>query len=353
MSTVEIPSKREYVIEGENLWMLPGLTDPHIACGMPEDDQWLATLESAIKGGVTSVVDVPTIDHPCETSQELQNKKISVEKRLNELNMPLSYSLYAKGNSKKLDEVGIEKKLIVGSLILLDRESMDLNERNWDRLFQLAAWEDLPVVINSRSENGWRKTGNRPGKTLLETALYYAEKQSARLYVLNVASQEEIDLIEGARRKSLLVYAETTPQYLFPFEDGVVDFLWDAIDKGIIETIGSGYNVDFSNEIRLRSEGFEFDSANPQFLLPMLLTAYHSGKITLDKIVSATRVNLPDVLGIERKDQDVVLVNLDKEKEIVYMRGAQARHKKLKGWPAYTVLKGEVFQIEDQLIHLT
>lgn len=343
-TTLKISSHKDQVLEADGLLLLPGLIDTHISCGSPKQGNWLFAIESAVRGGVTTIVDIPSQDLACETKKELELKKELVEKRLLDLRIPLRYAMYGKGNSKHLDDIGLEKKLILGSILLLTPEDAALEDRVWERIFQLAAWEDFPIVINSRNENAWGELALKPAKdTVLGKALRFAEKQNTRLYVLNVATQQEIDLIGDARRRSLLVYAETTLQHLFPRDGTKVKFLWDALNQGIIETIGSGYRADVMNNDRMSIQGVEFDFSNPQFLLPMLLTAHLEGKITLENIVRSTRINVYDVIKIERKDQDVVLVDLEKEQVLQRHFDGSVREKRLKGWPVYTIIKGEIF----------
>lgn len=343
-ATLKLNSSNEHVLEADGLLCLPGLIDSHISCGSPEEKNWLFTVESAIRGGVTSMIDIPSKAFQCETKDELEFKSQLVKKRLSELHIPLGYYLYGKGNSDRMDEIALEKKLIIGSILLLTPEDYDLKDQYWDRIFQLAAWEDLPVVINSRNENAWRHPMAKPSdETMLEKAFRYAEKQNTRLYVLNVATQKEIDLLGDARRRSLLLYAETTPQHLFPQDGSNANFLWDALNKGIIETVGSGYHADMVSNERVALQGEQLDFLNPNLLLPLLLTAHHEGKVTLETIVRLTRVNLFDVFKIERKDQDIVLIDLNKEKTLERTYQGNKRQMKLKGWPVYTIIKGEIF----------
>ena len=265
---------------------------------------------------MTTLIDIPSGERPSATKNELEIKKEQVEKRLLELGIPLRFFFYGKGNSNHVEEMGLEKQLILGSLIILSREHVELDDETWNRIFQLAAWEDFPVIINSRNENSWSVHLHQSNETLLDKAIHYAEKQNTRLYVLNVSTQQELDLIEDARRKSLLVYAETTAQHLLPHSGSDVDFLWEAVNRGVVEILGSGYIADQKNEESIRFQGQEYDFLNPIFFLPLFLTEYLKGKISLEAIIRATRINLYDILKIERKDQDIVLVDLEREESV-------------------------------------
>jgi dihydroorotase len=300
------------------------------------------------------VLDSPSPDLPCENKQDLMQKRENVDQHLLDLHIPLHYLLYNKGNSKYIDEMGVEKSLIIGSMIVLTPDHEALEERFWNRIFQMAAWEDLPIVINSRDENSWQHAKFKgPDETLLEKAIYYAESQNARLVVLNIATPDELDLIEQARDRSLLIYAETTPLHLFPQEPSRVDFLWDALQRGAIDIIGSGYRSDVQDQERLLWSGENFDFSNPVFLLPLLLSAYHEGKMTLENIVRVTRGNLHDIFSLEKKDIDLVLIDLEEEHVVQRVSKNQSIEMKLKGWPVYTIVKGEIFTPSKGGVHLT
>lgn len=331
------------------LLLFPALIDPHISLGSPDREEWVFGIDSVVRGGITTILDIPSKDSPSENKQELNQKKLLVEKQLANLKMPLHYFPYVKGNSAHIEELGAQKHLIMGSLLLFKPNDSALDDWLWDRIFQIAAWEDLPIVINSRKENTWQHANFKlPDETLLEKAIYYAERQNTRLYVLNISTQHEIELIQKARSRSLLVYAETTPTYLFPKNPSQADFLWEALNRGIIETIGSGYDVEEQRSEKLSWQGIIFDFLNPIFLLPLLLTAYHERKITLENIVRLTKINLYDIFKLDRRDENFVLVDLEKEQLIQRIGDMQSKpnEMKLKGWPEYIILKGNVFKSE-------
>lgn len=313
---LQIASQQEQTLEANGLLVLPALIDSHISLGLPERGNWATAIHSLVESGFTTVLDIPSID---ENLHDLEKKKQRIDQSLATLKIPLTYYLYGKGNSADLDAMGFEKKNMVGSVILIHDHS-ELSEKMWDRIFQMAAWKDLPVLINTQNEKPKTK------ENLLDKAISYAEKQNARLYVLNIATQEELDLVKKGRARSLLIYTETTPQHLIQ-----ADFLWDAIHRGEIEAIGSGYQV----EAQGQEQGQEI--SNPSFLLPYLMTAHLEGKITLERLVHLTRTSLFDIFEIETwKSKDFVLVDLEKERSLSGM--------KLKGWPAYTIMKGEIFK---------
>ncbi len=351
---VQIHSSRDYVLDAKGrLLMLPGLIDSHISIGSPHQNNWSFIIESIMRGGITTILDSPFLDLPNESVSDLIEKKKLVDKQLAQLNIPLRYFMYSKGNSEYVEEMGLEKTFIQGSMILLTPDHQAVDDSAWNRLFQRAAWEDFPVVVNSRNENTWPQAKfKRADETLLDKAIHYAEKQNTRLYILNVATREEIELIQQARSRALLIYAETTPQHLFPIDASQADFLWDALNSGVIEIVGSGYQHEVQNQERLLYQDGNFDFLDPLFLLPLLLTAYHEGKTTIENIVRLTRANLYDIFKLEN-NEDIVLVDLEEEQIAQRTSKDRSIEMKLKGWPLYTIMNGEIFTFSKTGSHLT
>lgn len=355
MTDVRVNSDQEHSLDAQGrLLLLPGFIDPHISLGSPDRENWAFGVESAVRGGVTTVLDIPIEDASNQSKNQFEQKKASVDQHLADLQIPLHYFPYVQGNSQHIEELGVTKGLTLGMLLLFTPEHQVLDERIWNRIFQIAAWKDMPIVINSRNENSWLQAKFKSlNETLLEKSIYYAEKQNTRLYVLNIATQNELDLIQEARSRSLLIYAETTPRHLFPQHTHQADFLWEALNSGVIETIGSGFHVEGEEQERLLWQGANFAFSNPLFLLPLLLTAYHKQKMTLENLVRLTRVNLYDIFKLDRSKEDVVLIDLEKEQIVQRLNKNQSTELKLKGWPEYVIMNGHLFKSTTGDSHLT
>ncbi len=341
-----IPSSQDHTIEaGGKLLLLPGLVDPHICFGSinEENHNWDLAISSAIRGGLTTVIEIPNQQIPCNNQENLKKKRQEIDKRLSNLKIPLHYFLYANADLEEVEGIGLSKKLIKGIVIRLDPNKKEELDDQWDRVFQMAAWENLPIIVNSCNENTreeFKIWGHH--ETLLEKAIYYAERQNTRLYILNVATQQEIDLIQDARRRSLLIYAETTPQHLFQQDISKSDCLWKALNEGVIETLGSGYNADHQSKERALFRGSNFSFLDPIFFLQLLLTARQEGKISIEQIVRLISVNIHDIFEMQ-ETHDVVLVDLEKEEVVQKISKNRTVNMALKGWPIYTIVQGNVF----------
>lgn len=348
VTNYEIPSSKVFTIDAkEKLLLFPGVIDPHICFGSPDTQNWKLAIQSAIRGGITTAIEVPSEALPNNTKKDLEQKNRRIAKGLSDLNIPLNhlnYLLYSGSNLEEVDQLGMEKQMIKGIVIHLDYEKGEVLDHHWDNLFRLAAQEDIPIVINAWNENSkWPKA--KKEKTLLEKAIDHVEKWSNRLYVLNVSTQKEIDLIQEARKRALLVFAETTPQHLFPEDLSKADHLWKALNNNVIETLGSGCVVNSHGHDTIFYNGENHSPSDPIFFLPFLITAVHEKKISLDKLVSLTSHNIRDIFELH-KTLDFTLVDVETEQTIQRTHSGRSVDIKLKGWPVYTILKDHIFSSE-------
>lgn len=329
---IRVQSIKNQILDAEGHLIIPGIVDSHISLGSPEAKKWSLTVKSLLEGGITNVVDIPSLGFHYKKKREVEEKKSQMEDALSNSQVPLFYFIYGQGNWAFTEEIGLQKKLIVGVMISFDF----LEESKWDRIFQMAGWEDLPIIIDL-------KTAPKADDSFLEKVIHFVEKQSVRLYVLNVSTENEIKLIEKARSRALLIYAETTMENLFT--SSAKEYLWEGLNRGTIETIGSGYKVDefHENDKKISYKGEIYDFKSPLFILPQLITSYRQGKITLECIVRITRANIYDILNLENKNEDFVIIDLNEERKISVIEKGETNEINLVGWPKHVILKGQLY----------
>ena len=311
----------------KKLLLFPGFFDPHICLGPLSEESWEIALHSGIRGGVTTLIDLPCQEFPCRTKEEIEEKKEAVQKRLFDLNLPLEPYFYATIDMENVEGMGQIKKLIKGALFLDFQKRWD--DHQFEHLFNMAALKDVPLVIDAK-------------KSHLEKAIHYAEKESARLLALNVHTKEHIELIEKAKKHSVLILGETTPAHLFSDDESEREMLFDAIKRDIIESIGSGFYAEHRGEVRALIRGSDFSFQDPILVLPLLFNAYHQGEISLEKIAQITHFNISEFLELKRSS-DMILVDLEEEELMRKIIGEEIQDFKLKGWPLYTIIKGHIF----------
>lgn len=330
-SDFTVPSTEDTTLDAmSRLFLIPGIVDTHIHLNSLNREDWHHDLLFAIKAGITTVLDCPI-----KTSfQNLKERKKLIETYLSDLQLPMDHFFYFRATQENIKEIGLSKALIKG--VYLPEESLLGNETNFaDRVFQIAAIEDFPMIVNLREQPVLGPTSNQKSLEILEKALFFAEKWNVRLLLLSVALEEELTLIQEAKNRILLIYSETTPEILLSLDDNT--HLWEAIKDNRIDCIGSGYYSPATYNIKNQ----EIPSF-PAFLLATLLTAYHEGKISLDLVAQLTNYQPREIFEI-KQSQDIVLLDLDKTSNIRVNLHGRVEEKTFHGFPAYTLLKGRLF----------
>lgn len=332
---IESPETEILDVEGQ-LLALPALIDLNVSFETPghsEREDWITGAQSAIAGGVSMVCDSPLSSTPPTISPDtLELKKNLVEKQLAEADIPLRYRFWMGASKEHIHEIGKVKDDLIG--VMIDLEAQEL-----DRAFQIAAQHDL--IVGAHTENP-----NPSTKSLLEI-IELTERYAGQLYLPQVRTKEELEIIRLSKKREILIYAGTAPHHLFlnnSSEDQQA--LWEAIHEGLIEIMASDHTPRLFKEKHPPCSVPEIET-----MLPLLLNAHHTGKISLEKIVQLTVINPRDIFRLKRH-LDYVLVDLNIKKEVcnelVKSKCGWSPYAgmTLQGWPKYTILNGQIFPIK-------
>jgi dihydroorotase len=388
---VSLPSQEEIVLEGKGLTLLPALIDPHVhfrTPGLEHKENWESAAQAAIYGGITTVFDMPNTLPPTVTLERLEQKQALIHEQLARIGIPLAYGLYLGADKNHFDQIPRCKKKIVGLKIFMGSSTGDLvmdDDSSLHAAFSLAAAHDLVVAVHSEDEEliKERKTlfsmntnpsvhseirNEEVAFRSTQKAIELARLYRTRLYLLHTSTEREIQLIEQAKKEGLSVFVETTPHHLFlttkdysrwgtkvqmnpPLRSQEnVDALWQALNEGVIDTIGSDH-APHTLEEKARPYG-QAPSGIPgvETTLPLLLDAHNQGKLTLKQIVHLMRERVLEIFRLP-PNEDYVLVDLNKEKTIdehslkTKCGWSPYAGRKLQGWPVYTILKGKVYAL--------
>jgi len=386
-----LPSQQSSELHAEGLTIFPGLIDPHVhfrTPGMEHKEDWHTAARAAICGGYTTVLDMPNTIPPTVTAELLQEKKALIHQQLAEANIPLHYELYFGADKKHLQEIHRVWHDVIGVKVFMGCSTGNLvidDDESLHQVFKMAAELNLLVAVHAEDEAMIRKRQVKFSQTkkysdhsiirheavaatAVLKAIQLAREYKTRLYILHVSTIDELALIQSAKAEGLTVYAETTPHHLFLHEGAYVDLqgkavvnpplrhhkhhqaLWDAIHDGTIDTIGSDHAPHLESE-KARVYG-ECPSGMPgiETTLPLLLTAYHAGTISLQRIVELTCTRVRDIFKLE-PNHDYVLVDLRKTKVVnndelqTKCKWSAFAGRKLIGWPVYTIISGQIFDL--------
>lgn len=214
---------------------------------------------------------------------------------------PLHHYSYLGASAETEQQIYAAKNGVLGVRIVSSSDSA-----HFDRIFQLCGQKQIIVSLYL----------DRPDKIMHET-LRLAEKYKTELLIFGVSTQEELETIQLAKKRQMLVFCGICTERLFS-EDSSSLALWEGIHNGSIDIIGGN-----------------------ALTLPLLLNAYNQGKITLKKIIDLTRKNCEVIFNLPRTE-DLVLVDLSLRKAIPPLFGMAS----LEGWPIYTIISGKVYPTE-------
>eukprot|EP00002_Diphylleia_rotans_P002459 TRINITY_DN11550_c0_g1_i1.p1 TRINITY_DN11550_c0_g1~~TRINITY_DN11550_c0_g1_i1.p1 ORF type:complete len:410 (-),score=98.15 TRINITY_DN11550_c0_g1_i1:94-1323(-) len=375
--------------DASGLTLLPALIDPHVHFRVPGQEykeDWRTASRAAIRGGVTTVLDMPN-NIPCITSLErIKMKKEIIDTQLKEAGIPLRYHLYIGADRNCMDQLSIAKGEYVAIKMFMGASTGELlvdDEPSQEAIFKIAG--ELGVIVAVHAEDECILKHNKSlfpdtsdiavhskirdrhaASAAVKKAIEYSRKHNAACYVLHSSTRDEIELIREAKKEGVKIYCETTPHHLFldiesyntlgskvqvnpPIrEHSDVDFLWEAIRDGVIDTIGTDHAPHTLEEKALPYGQSPSGIPSIELYLPLLLDAAKKGKITLEKIVEVTSTNPRKMFNFP-ETQDFVLVNLDLSKKVLEeelqtkVKWSPYTGQTLVGWPIATICDGRFF----------
>ena len=388
---LSIASEESQELDASGLTVFPGLIDPHVhfrTPGLEYKEDWRTAAQAAIQGGYTTVFDMPNTLPPTITASLLGEKKALIDAQLKEAGIPLRYQLFFGADKGHFAEIPKVKGAAIGIKVFMGCSTGNLvidDDESLHAIFKLAAEQNMLLAVHAEDEARMheRKALFKGSKNYADhskirdeevarlavaKAIDLARIYSTRLYLLHVSSIAELELIQAAKKEGLAVFAETTPHHLFlhtehyaclggravinpPLRESAHQAaLWAAIQAGSIDTIGSDH-APHTKEEKAKPYG-ECPSGMPgiETTLPLLLTAYQQGLLSLARIVDLTSQRAQTIFHLE-PTQDVVLVDLEQKREVK----AEALKTKcawsafeglvLQGWPVYTIVNGRCFSL--------
>ncbi len=266
---------------------LPGLVDVHVHTrdpGQTHKEDWASATAAALAGGITTVLAMPNTSPVAgdDTSLALAERAAAAGARCD-------YGLYAGATGENAATVGALAPRVVGLKMFLDQSFGDL------RLPGLDAWEahlagwpaSSPVVVHAEGRS-------------LAGILLLASWLERPLHVCHVSRGDEIRLIARAKDRGLPITCEVAPHHLFldtadverlgtaagvkpPLSDPPdVAALWEHLEA--IDCFASDHAPHTIAEKSSPSPPPGFPGV--ETMLPLLLTAVHEGRLTLDDVVA-------------------------------------------------------------------
>lgn len=348
----KIDIEADRIIDGKGLVLMPSLFDMHVHFrdpGLTYKEDIISGCNSALAGGVTGVLAMPNTKPPCDNPETI---RYIIEK--------------AKDTGIEVYPVGCITNGMAGNG-LCDYEALKnagcicisddgrpvenaemmrkaLEKSNQNGLLVASHCEDLSIINGGIMNNGEvsRKLGikgmDRSSEDYITAReIILASSVNARIHICHVSTEGSSAIIRFAKSRGVKVTCETAPHYFM-----LTDKLLEKRDadyrmnpplrtpedvKAIIEAIKDG-TIDCiitDHAPHAPEEKADFEKApngvvGLETSLSATLTAlYHTGEITLQKVVELMCVNPRKILGLEipeiseGKTADLIIADINRK----------------------------------------
>lgn len=386
-----------------NKVIMPGVIDAHVHINEPGRTEWEGfetATKAAAAGGITTMIEMPLNASPVTTTVEALKLKLEAAKGKLHVNVGF-YGGVIPSNIDDLD--GLLNAGVFGIKAFLTHSGID----EFPNVTEADLRRALPILKMSSSRN----SGKHDAKLLVHCELegpvggvgathvsprFYAaylasrpphwetdaialmirlsEEYDVHVHIVHVSAAEALPLIRDAKRRGLLITAETCPHYLVfcaeEIPDGATEFkcappirerannelLWEALKDGTLDFVATDHSP-APPDIKEQQSGDFMKAwggiAGLQFLLPAFWTGAKERGFSLEYVARLLCEQPAQFLGLKQKGRiapgcDADLVIWDPEASFVVKEGdVQHRHKfspyvgcSLRGGVERTLLSG-------------
>ena len=369
---------------GGNL-LLPGVIDPQVHFREPgreyKEDLGSGS-RAAVKGGVTSFLEMPNTDPSTSNQAALDDKlRRAAEKCV------ANYGFFIGATPDNLDEINhagpacgikIFMGASTGSLLVDKAEDLERIFANGSRLIAVHAEDEARIRVRREQFKGRTDVAvhsdirdNRSALLATELALTLSRKYRRRLHILHLSTHEEVELLR--RDKPAWVTAEVIPNHLLLNVNDYVRLgalvqmnppirrpednaaLWAGLHDGAIDFIATDHAPHTLEEKRKPYPQSPAGMPGVETSLPLMLTEMKAARCTLAEIQKWMCHGPAEAYGIRNKgkilegwDADLTLVDMDhvrpvrNEEMFTRVRWSPFNGRELTGWPIYTIVGGQV-----------
>ena len=355
------------IIDVEGKLVMPGVIDVHTHMrepGVTYKEDFATGSRACVKAGVTTFYDMPNTV-PTTTTEEnlLEKKKLASEKSI------VNFGIHFGGS--KNDNVEEIKKVLKNGEVNTVKIFMNVSTGEMliedDEILAKVFENSKLVLVHAENE-------------MIDKAIELNKNYGSGLYVCHIPSAEEMKKVINAKKNSDVntkehpVYAEVTPHHLFLNteiresternkmllrmkpelrEKSDNEFLWEAINRGEVDTIGTDHAPHLISE---KLEKITFGMPGVETSLALMINAYNEGKISLEMIQKLMCENPAKIMKIEKRGKlqegyfaDVIVVDTKKEWIVGIYDTIESKcgwtpyeNWRLKGKNIMTIVNGEI-----------
>ena len=355
------------IIDIEEKLVMPGVIDVHTHMrepGITYKEDFATGSRACAKAGITTFYDMPnTIPTTTTLENLLEKKKLASEKAI--VNFGFHF-----GGSKNDNVEEIKKVLSSGEAntvkIFMNVTTGEMLIED-DEILKKVFKNSKLVLVHAENE-------------MIDKAIELNKNCGKGLYVCHIPSENELKKVINAKKNNELntkehpIYAEVTPHHLFLNteiresternkmllrmkpelrEKSDNEFLWEAINRGEIDTIGTDHAPHLISE---KLEKITFGMPGVETSLALMINAFNEGRISLEMIQKLMCENPAKIMKIEKRGKleegffaDIIVVDTQKEWIVAVDDTIESKcgwtpyeNWKLKGKNTLTIVNGEI-----------
>ena len=324
-------NKNVRVIDVEEKLIMPGVIDVHTHMrepGITYKEDFTTGSRACAKAGITTFYDMPnTIPTTTTLENLLEKKKLASKKSI--VNFGFHFGGSKNDNIEEIKKVlrngetntvKIFMNVTTGEMLIED-----------DKILKKVFENSELVLVHAENE-------------MIDKAIELNKNYGRGLYVCHIPSAEELKKVINAKKNNELntkehpVYAEVTPHHLFLNteiresternkmllrmkpelrEKSDNEFLWRAINRGEVDTIGTDHAPHLISE---KLKKITFGMPGVETSLALMINASNEGKISLEAIQKLMCENPAKIMKIEKRGKlqegffaDIIVVDTQKE----------------------------------------
>ena len=389
------PEAAGELIDATGLHILPGVIDTQVHFREPgaEHKEDLETgSRSAVMGAVTGVFEMPNTN-PATTSAEALADKVRRARH----RMFCDFAFYVGATRENIDELPELERLegsagikvfmgsSTGDLLIDDEESL---RRVLAKIRRRAAFhcEDEARLNARKGERIDRDPATHPiwrdeiaAIQSTQRLIALARAAAKRVHVLHISTAEEMTFLAAHKD---IASVEVTPQHLsFAAPDVYTRLgtraqmnpplrdarhrtaIWWGVEQGIADILGSDHAPHTLEEKAKPYPASPSGMPGVQTLVPIMLDHVNAGRLSLQRFVDMTSHGPNRLFGIAGKgriavgyDADFTVADL-KRSRVIEAKWIASRSgwspfegKRVKGWPAGTIIRGRRVMWEDEIL---
>jgi dihydropyrimidinase len=369
---LDISEPPEIIIDADNFYVFPGGIDPHVHLHLPtpagfSSDDFLFGSRAALYGGTTTLLDFVTPQRGQSLTDALAKRKNEAKKALTNVFFHVSPVEWKKITEQEIKDC-MDKGIRSFKVYMAYKGTVGLNDDDFLKVLKAVGKAGGLVTVHCELGDEIEALRNKffyENKTspeyhhlsrppeleagAVKKAIELAKKTDCPLYIVHVSAGESLKHIEAAQKSGQTVYAETCPQYLLlddskykgDFEQAAPfvmspplrrkkdnEALWEAIEKGIIHTVGTDHCPFMMKQKEAGISDFRKipnGAGGVEHRLELLFTCgVLKNKISLNKFVELTSAQPAKIFGLypakgeiaAGSDADIVIWNPNSENRI-------------------------------------